>query len=156
MRRVLFQSRLVGNGREFDAVKAATQVLAESMDPGTESVRIATQVHRRAYGYDPDQPSPVDYASLQDRTKTADPEDYLADKPLLYERWAEMFGEMRWWEDVRRLRLGAEEAGYYKTVSGPGAAKTNIVWKESNYAMPIPTSEFESNPSSGMVQTPGY
>ena len=52
--------------------------------------------------------------------------------------------------------LGAEEAGYYKTVSGPGAAKTNIVWKETNYAMPIPTSEFESNPSSGMVQTPGY
>ena len=49
MRRVLFQSRLVGNGREFDAVKAATQVLAESMDLGTESVRIATQVHRRAY-----------------------------------------------------------------------------------------------------------
>lgn len=74
----------------------------------------------------------------------------------MYERWAELFGEMRWWEDVRRLRLGAEEAGYYKTVSGPGAAKTNIVWKETNYAMPIPTSEFESNPSSGMVQTPGY
>ena len=49
MRRVLFQSRLVGNGREFDAVKAATEVLAESMDPGTESVRIATRVHRRAY-----------------------------------------------------------------------------------------------------------
>ena len=62
----------------------------------------------------------------------------------------------KWWEDVRRLRIGSQEAAYYKTVSGPGAAKTNIVWKETNYAMPIPTSEFESNPSSGMVQTPGY
>lgn len=132
----------------------AELLAAEGRD--AEALEYVNKVHRRAYGYDPDQASPVDYASLQDRTKTVDPEDHLADNPLLYERWAELFGEMRWWEDVRRLRLGAEEAGYYKTVSGPGAAKTNIVWKETNYAMPIPTSEFESNPSSGMVQTPGY
>lgn len=45
---------------------------------------------------------------------------------------------MRWWEYVRFLRLGKQEADYYKTVSGPGAAKTNIVWKDTNYAMPIP------------------
>ena len=128
----------------------AELLAAEGRD--AEALEYVNKVHRRAYGYDPDQASPVDYASLQDRTKTVDPEDHLADNPLLYERWAELFGEMRWWEDVRRLRLGAEEAGYYKTVSGPGAAKTNIVWKETNYAMPIPTSEFESNPSSGMVQ----
>ena len=49
MRRVLFQSRLVGNGREFDAVKAAVDVLSERMDPSMESVSIATEVHRRAY-----------------------------------------------------------------------------------------------------------
>lgn len=49
MRRVLFQSRLENGGMEFDAVKAAAQVLAERMDSGTESVRIATEVHRRAY-----------------------------------------------------------------------------------------------------------
>ncbi len=49
MRRVLFQSRLVGNGREFDAVKAAARVLGEGMDPELESVRIATRVHRAAY-----------------------------------------------------------------------------------------------------------
>lgn len=58
----------------------------------SRALEYVNKVHRRAYGYDPDQPSPVDYASLQDRT----------------------------------------------------------------YAMPIPTSEFESNPSPGMVQTPGY
>ena len=121
-----------------------------------EALEYVNKVHRRAYGYDPDSPSPVDYASLSDRTRTADPSDHLANNPLLYERWAETFGEMRWWEDVRRLRIGKQEADYYKTVSGPGAAKTSIVWKETNYAMPIPTSEFESNPSSGMVQTPGY
>lgn len=49
MRRVLFQSRLSGTGLEFDAVRAAAQVLGERMDPGTESVRIATEVHRAAY-----------------------------------------------------------------------------------------------------------
>ncbi len=49
MRRVLFQSRLVGNGREFEAVRAAAEVLGGHMDPGTESVRIATRVHRAAY-----------------------------------------------------------------------------------------------------------
>ncbi len=49
MRRVLFQSRLVGNGLEFDAVKAAAEVLGKRMDPGVDSVKIATEVHRAAY-----------------------------------------------------------------------------------------------------------
>ncbi len=49
MRRVLFQSRLVGNGREFDAVKAAVDVLSKRMGPSMESVSVATEVHRRAY-----------------------------------------------------------------------------------------------------------
>lgn len=49
MRRVLFQSRLAGTGLEFDAVKAAAEVLAERMDPDTDSVRIATEVHCMAY-----------------------------------------------------------------------------------------------------------
>lgn len=49
MRRVLFQSRLIDNGREFLAVKEAATVLSEMMDPGLRSVEIATEVHRRAY-----------------------------------------------------------------------------------------------------------
>lgn len=49
MRRVLFQSRLVGNDMEFDAVRAASKVLAERMDPETDSVMISTEVHRAAY-----------------------------------------------------------------------------------------------------------
>lgn len=49
MRRVLFQSRLAGTGLEFEAVKAAAGVLSERMDPGTDSVRVATEVHRAAY-----------------------------------------------------------------------------------------------------------
>lgn len=49
VRRVLFQSGLVGNGREFEAVRSAVRVLAEEMDDSRESVGIATEVHRRAY-----------------------------------------------------------------------------------------------------------
>ena len=36
------------------------------------------KVHRRAYGYSPDAPSPYDYKSLTDRTKTADEADHLS------------------------------------------------------------------------------
>ena len=49
MKRVLFQSRLVGNGREFEAVKSTADVFSAMMDPGMRSVEIATEVHRRAY-----------------------------------------------------------------------------------------------------------
>ena len=125
----------------------------ESPDVALEYVN---KVKRRAYSYPVDSPSPVDYTSLNDRTKTADPTDPLANDPILYERWAETFGEMNWWEHVRRLDMGQQEANFYKTVSGPGLGFTNIEWKDKHYAMPIPTVEFESNPNPGMVQTPGY
>ena len=49
MRRVLFQSRLEGGGLEFEAVKAAIDVLSERMRDDIQSVGIATEVHRRAY-----------------------------------------------------------------------------------------------------------
>ena len=51
-----------------------------------EALEYVNKVHRRAYGYDPDSTSPVDYQSLTDRTKTADEDDHLANNPLLYER----------------------------------------------------------------------
>lgn len=49
MRRVLFQSRLEGGGLEFEAVKAAIDVLSERMRDDIQSVGIATEVHRKAY-----------------------------------------------------------------------------------------------------------
>lgn len=119
------------------------------------ALEYVNKVHRRAYGFPVENPSPVDYKSLSDRTKAPEG-DHLANDPILYERWAELFGEMRWWEDVRRLKLGQKEADFYKTVSGPGASKTKIMWKDRNYAMPIPTSELEANMNPDMVQTPGY
>jgi hypothetical protein len=112
------------------------------------------KVKRRAYNYDPDTPSPVDYKTLTDRTRTLEDSDPLANDPLLYERWAELFGEMRWWEDVRRLRLGPSEAAYYQYVSGPTNKKTTLSCPYTHYAMPIMQNEMELN--ANMVQTPGY
>lgn len=109
------------------------------------------KVKRRAYGFAPNSPSAIDYASLTARTKTS-LDDHLANNPLLYERWAEFFGETRWWEDVRRLRLGNAESAFYSTV----AAGRKIVWRDEHYAMPIPALEFETNTNAGMKQNPGY
>ena len=109
------------------------------------------KVKRRAYGFNPNTSSEVDYKSLTDKTK-APAGDHLANNPLLYERWAEFFGETRWWEDVRRLKIGAQEAAFYKTV----AAGRSIVWRDEHYAMPISPLEFETNSNPGMKQNPGY
>ncbi len=116
----------------------------------TEGLEYINKVHRRAYNLPVNTPSPTyDYASLTARTKTVDAADPLANDPLKYERWAEFFSEGQWWIDVRRFGMGAAEAAYYKKVMG-GA----LVWRETKYAMPIPTAEMDSN--SEMIQNPGY
>ncbi|PWJ54480.1 SusD-like starch-binding protein associating with outer membrane [Dyadobacter jejuensis] len=117
----------------------------------TLALEYINKVKRRAYGFNPDVPSEVDYKSLSDKTK-APVGDHLANNPLLYERWAEFFGETRWWDDVRRLKIGAQEAAFYKTV----AAGRSIVWRDEHYAMPISPLEFETNSNPGMIQNPGY
>ena len=108
------------------------------------------KVHRRAYGYSPDAASPVDYTSLSDRTKAYYASDPLANNPLRYERWAELFAEGQWWFDLRRYRNGADEAAYYESTShGP------ITWKgDCSYVQPIPQLELERNRN--MIQSDGY
>ena len=125
--------------------------ILKSSNP-TLALEYINKVHRRAYGYNPNATSTVDYLSLTDRTK-APADDHLANNPLLYERWAEFFGEARWWEDIRRLDLGAKESAFYKEVAG---GKGKITWRNEHYAMPIPSIEFESNTDPGMKQNPGY
>jgi hypothetical protein len=103
-------------------------------------------VKRRAYGYPVDSPSPVDYKSLADRT-VAQPNDHLANDPLKYERWAELFAEGQWWYDVRRWGIGPKEAAYYeKTRVG------NLSWTDFGYVQPIPQAEMERNKN--MKQNP--
>jgi starch-binding outer membrane protein, SusD/RagB family len=123
--------------------------LIKEDNPGT-ALEYINKVHRRAYGYLPDSPSPYDYKSLNDRTKTFDENDHLAYDVLKYERWAELFAEGQWWWDVRRWKIGPAEAGYFiETRHG------NITWKgDESYVQPIPQLELERNEN--IQQSAGY
>lgn len=109
------------------------------------------KVKRRAYGYDINAASPVDYASLS-ATTVAIGDPVLGNNPLYYERWAELFNEGHWWFDVCRWRIGKSEATYFGTainLTGP------IAFDDSkSYVWPIPISELNSN--SKIKQNPGY
>ncbi len=123
--------------------------LMADKNPAT-ALEYINKVHRRAYGYAPDGASPVDYLSLTDRTRTLESNDPLANDPLKYERWAELFAEGQWWFDIRRWRIGPSEADYYKQTShGP------ITWKgDCSYVQPIPQLELERNHN--IRQSEGY
>ena len=131
------------------------EVMKDS-DPKT-ALEYVNKVHRRAYGYNPDVTSPFDYKSLTDRTKTLDSSDHLANNPILYERWAELFGEMQWYEHICRLKVGPKEADFYKETNGLSyKTKSTVTWPDKHYAMPIPVAELSTNTNPKMVQTPGY
>ena len=134
--------------RMADIYLLYAELLLES-DPAT-ALEYVNKVHRRAYGYNPDSPCPYDYTSLSDRTRAYFDDDPLANNPLRYERWAELFAEGQWWLDVRRYRIGASEADYYEQTShGP------ITWKgDASYVQPIPQLELERNHN--MKQSTGY
>jgi hypothetical protein len=123
--------------------------LIKDTDP-VKALEYVNKVHRRAYGYASDAASPYDYKSFSDKTKTADPNDHLANDVLKYERWAELFAEGQWWWDVRRWKIGAAEAAYYK-VTRHGS----ITWKgDESYVQPIPQLELERNEN--IQQSTGY
>lgn len=119
-------------------------------DEPAVALEYINKVHRRAYGFSPDSPSPSDYASLNDRTKTADENDHLAYDVLKYERWAELFAEGQWWWDVRRWQIGPAEAEFFKETR-----HGNITWKgDESYVQPIPQLELERNEN--IQQSSGY
>lgn len=123
--------------------------LIKDEDP-TTALEYINKVHRRAYGYPSDGSCPYDYSSLTDRTKAFDADDPLAHDVLKYERWAELFAEGQWWWDIRRWKIGASEAAYFKeTRHGP------ITWKgDESYVQPIPQLELERNEN--IRQSTGY
>jgi starch-binding outer membrane protein, SusD/RagB family len=142
----------VNNGSNFYWLRLADVYLlyAETLlRTGNEAgaLEYINKVKRRAYGYPPDTPSPVDYPSLNAPTLAPDP--VLANDPLKYERWAELFGEGSWWMDVQRWRIGDQEASFYQRIRGGP-----IMWTPASYAQPIPRQELESN--TAMRQNPGY
>jgi hypothetical protein len=143
----------VNNGSDFYFLRMADIYLlyAEACvhtNDNVTALEYINKVHRRAYGYAPDSPSPVDYASLTSATKAGDA--VLGNDPLKYERYAELFGEGSWWFDVCRWKIGQDEADYYQKM-----ASGNIMWSEKrSYAQPIPTKEIQTNPT--INQNPGY
>lgn len=123
--------------------------LIKDTDPA-KALEYINKVHRRAYGYSPDEVSSIDYKSLNERTKSADPNDHLANDVLKYERWAELFAEGQWWFDVRRWKIGPQEAAYYKETR-----HGSITWKgDESYVQPIPQLELERNVN--IQQSTGY
>lgn len=110
-------------------------------DPGT-ALEYVNKVHRRAYNLPVDASSASDYASLSSPTMAArnHPEDLLANDPLKYERWAELFAEGQWWYDIRRWHLLENEMKVYKRTR----YGTLVYQGERAYAQPIPQSEIEA------------
>ena len=122
------------------------EACAQTGESGT-ALEYINKVHRRAYGFNPDGASAADYSSLSAPTLASDP--VLANQPLRYERWAELFAEGQWWFDVIRWRIGEQEAAYYRqTIPGP------IRWAANSYYFPVPTTELDDNRN--MQQTQGY
>lgn len=104
----------------------------------TKALEYVNKVHRRAYNYPVDSPSPVDYKSFTDKTM-APAGDHLANDVLKYERWAELFAEGQWWFDVRRWEIGQQEVDYYKTTRNGQLH----FYGNSYYVQPIPKTEIE-------------
>jgi hypothetical protein len=113
-------------------------------------------VNTRAYGGS----TAHNYGSVNAPTPV-DPSDVtLANNPLRYERYVELFGEGGWYFDVCRWGVGTKEANYYvygtsdydpSISSGP---VTSLIptsnWATTNskaYHFPIPNAEMQSNPS---------
>ena len=112
-----------------------------------EALEYINKVHRRAYDVNPNNTSRFDYASLTSATKATDAT--LANDPLKYERWAELFGEGTWWFDVSRWKIGENEASYYQKVT-----TGNLSWDDKKYALPIPLREINTN--TAITQNNGY
>ncbi len=135
--------------RLADVYLMYAEALIESGGDMTTALEYINKVKRRAYGYPVDVSSPVDYVSLSDQTEASDP--VLANNPLRYERFAELFLEGYWWFDVARWKIGPQETAYYNKVNSG-----NLEWNDRAYAMPIPESEINANPGLKGSQNPGY
>ncbi|HTB53056.1 MAG TPA: RagB/SusD family nutrient uptake outer membrane protein [Ferruginibacter sp.] len=126
-------------------------------DNGTALTYI-NKVHERAYNGS----TAFDYTTITSPT-LADPTDVdLANNPLHYERYVELFGEGGWWFDMCRWGIGANEAAYYvygateyDPIAGTGPANSLIStanWTGNGtdskaYHFPIPQVETSTNPA---------
>ncbi|GHT60496.1 hypothetical protein AGMMS50239_09570 [Bacteroidia bacterium] len=122
------------------------------------AIEYINKVHRRAWDDNPSvgynavvSNTPITKANPHPNTANPSFTDQLALNALYYEQWAEIFGEVKWWYNVRRWKLGPNEVNVYqRTRAG------SIVWAadDHQYAMPIPQRERDRN--SKCSQNLGY
>ena len=109
--------------------------------PTAEAIESLNEVHRRAYGYDPKTPSPVDF-SIGDY----DSQSFL--DLVVKERGYETMYEGKRWLDLKRLGIAKD---VILAVKGKTVADKMLLW-------PIPNSELAYNTALDPVadQNPGY
>jgi starch-binding outer membrane protein, SusD/RagB family len=109
--------------------------------PTAEAMESLNKVHRRAYGYDANSPSPVDFnLANYDATTFID--------LVVRERGYETMYEGKRWLDLKRLGIAKQRI---KEVKGIDVAEKHMMW-------PIPNSELLYNKALDPVadQNPGY
>ena len=109
--------------------------------PTADAMEKLNMVHRRAYGYDPLQPSPVDFNIANYNGQS------FADL-VIKERGYETQGEGKRWLDLKRT---GDPGKYIKAAWGKAIAEKALLW-------PIPVSELNYNKSLDPQkdQNPGY
>jgi hypothetical protein len=108
--------------------------------PTAEAMESLNKVHRRAYGYPPNSPSPVDFnISNYDVTTFID--------LVVQERGYETMYEGKRWLDLKRLGIAKQRI---KAVKDIDVAEKHMLW-------PIPTIEMATNKALAPTdQNPGY
>jgi hypothetical protein len=126
----------------------------------TDALLYINKVNTRAYGGS----TAHNYATLTSPTLANGVNDELANDPLKYERYVELFGEGGWYFDVCRWGIGAQEAAYYiygttdyspvygNPAAGSGPTITAGVWSGSGTQIqaehfPIPSIEIATDPA---------
>jgi hypothetical protein len=135
--------------RVADVYLLYAEALIKSGGSSATALEFINKVHRRAYGFDPNTASLVDYASLTAPTKAPASDQVCGNNPLLYERWAELQGENSWFFDIKRLKLGPKESAYYGHTTAKGTWSP-IVWNDRYYSWPLPQNEIAT--SNGLVE----
>lgn len=135
--------------RVADVYLLYAEALIKSGGNSSNALEYINKVHRRAYGYDPNSVSPVDYGSLTAPTKAPATDQVCGNNPLRYERWAELQGENCWWFDIKRWKLAPQESAYYGFTTALGTWSP-ITWNDRYYSWPFPQNEIAT--SNGLVK----
>lgn len=145
----------------LDLAECYWKISSSNTDPN--ALEYINKVHRRAWNRpvntiqsDIDykaisSTSPITKANPKPNTGDVSFTDALSLNALYYEMWAETFAECKWWYNVRRWKLGSNEAKVYQKTR---AGELSWAADDHQYALPIPQTERDNN--SRCSQNIGY